>query len=171
MTKKFVSDDMLGKIAIKQAEVFRRAKEGNIEPRYLLDTLQKIIEGNQQLAVPWAWSHLQMSTRSADPRAMIIDLEGELNEGETSVNFRKQFEFRTNGPRQKNVILNCRNLTSLDKSGVAALTNASLQVALLSGRMCLSVVSSRVRTKLEETKTNLIIDVYQTDEEAVASFE
>jgi len=40
-----VADDVLGKIARQQTDLFRRVREGSLDPRYVSASLQDIIEG------------------------------------------------------------------------------------------------------------------------------
>jgi hypothetical protein len=47
--KPAVADDMLGKIARKQWELFRRVKEGTVEPETVLTALQGLIENQADL--------------------------------------------------------------------------------------------------------------------------
>ncbi len=59
-TKKVVADDTLGQIATKQWELYRRAKEGTLDPNLILGALQRIIENEvEQLPIEqldWAIS-------------------------------------------------------------------------------------------------------------------
>jgi hypothetical protein len=46
MTEQTVADEQLGRLARKQNDLFRRVREGTLDPESVLRALQRIIEGN-----------------------------------------------------------------------------------------------------------------------------
>lgn len=171
MTKEFCPDDLLGQIANKQHEIFRRAKEGTIEPTYLLNSLQKIIEGDHHRLPPWTWSGLKMEIRDVDG-ITIVDLDGELTVGERCVNFRKRFEdhLKKFGPGQANSIINCEKLSRIDRSGMMALVDAQKAVSCFRGRVCLLATNNQVHDILAHEQVLGLFQQASTEETALATF-
>lgn len=52
-----VTDDMLGRLAIKQAELFRRVKEGTLNPLTTINAIQEIIENKIRV-----WRSIKLGT-------------------------------------------------------------------------------------------------------------
>lgn len=48
MTKKIVADDVLGRVSLKQWELFRRVKDGSLNPNTVIASLQSLIENQTE---------------------------------------------------------------------------------------------------------------------------
>lgn len=72
-TREVVADDVLGQVAKRQWELFRRVKEGTLDPNFVLDALQHLVQNEADLLdlekVDWrisSRSYEIMSEQSAD---------------------------------------------------------------------------------------------------------
>ena len=74
------------------------------------------------------------------------------------------------GQGNKNILLNFSNVSYIDSTGVGALVGSFTTIRNQGGQMKLTNLSQRVRDILLVTKLLTVFDVYEKEEDAIASF-
>ncbi len=110
---------------------------------------------------------LRISTRQVE-RVLIVDCYGRLVFGDETSLLREQVKglLRTN-PR---VVLNLRDLTFMDSSGMGALIELFTSAQKSGGCVKLASISKHIRDALTLTKLILVFEVFPDESSAVASF-
>jgi anti-sigma B factor antagonist len=73
------------------------------------------------------------------------------------------------GQSRRNIILNLDQVSQVDTSGLTALVAAHLAVARRGGRLALSQPTRRIRDLLGITRLNTLLDLFGSDQDAIAS--
>ncbi len=110
---------------------------------------------------------LRISTRQIE-NVIIVDCYGHLVFGDETTLLREQVKalLRTN-PR---IVLNLRDLTFLDSSGMGALIELFTSSQRAGGCLRLSSLSKHIRDALTITKLMVVFEVFPDEFAAVASF-
>jgi anti-sigma B factor antagonist len=100
----------------------------------------------------------------------ILDLDGQLTLGEGSTELRNVVN-RLLGNGSKRILLNLKELSFMDSSGLGELVSASARTLRNGGELKLINVVGRVYGLLVITKLATIFESFQSEEEALKSFE
>ena len=68
------------------------------------------------------------------------------------------------------VIVNLQHVTAIDSSGVAELAACHTMVAGRGGRLAFCNLSAKLQEVLATTRLNTVLDIYGTEDEALAAF-
>ena len=102
--------------------------------------------------------------------ATVLDLEGKLRLGEGNQEFHDAIRALVEKGR-KNIVVNLENVTSIDSSGLGELVAGYVAVTRSGGQINLLHLSKRVHELMFMTKLLTVFDVYDSESEAVNSFE
>lgn len=100
----------------------------------------------------------------------VLDLDGKLRLGEGSQEFHNTIRAVVEKGR-KNIVVNLENVTSIDSSGLGELVAGYVAVTRSGGQINLLHLSKRVHELMFMTKLLTVFDVYDSESEAVNSFE
>ncbi|HEX8195082.1 MAG TPA: STAS domain-containing protein [Pyrinomonadaceae bacterium] len=100
----------------------------------------------------------------------VLDLDGKLRLGEGSQEFHNTIRAAVEKGR-KNIVVNLENVTSIDSSGLGELVAGYVAVTRSGGQINLLHLSKRVHELMFMTKLLTVFDVYDSESEAVNSFE
>jgi anti-sigma B factor antagonist len=99
----------------------------------------------------------------------IIDVSGKITIGVGDVQVRDAVHMAL-GSGARNLLLNLKNVTTIDSAGVGELVSAYTTVTNRGGRLKLVNLPSKVNDILQITQLITVFEVYDTEDEAVASF-
>jgi anti-sigma B factor antagonist len=111
---------------------------------------------------------LKISTREADG-VKIIDLAGRLTLGDTSVSIRDEVRTEIDGGSLK-MLLNLGEVAYIDSAGLGELISAYTSVTNRGGELKLLNLTKRVHDLMQITKLYTVFDVFDNENEAIASF-
>lgn len=100
----------------------------------------------------------------------IIDLSGMFMLGESSAVLRKAI-LDLIGKRQRKIILNFRDVSSIDSAGVGELVAAYTEIRRIEGRVRLLNPPKKVCDILELTQLSKVFQVYADEPSALRSFD
>jgi anti-sigma B factor antagonist len=100
----------------------------------------------------------------------IIDLSGIFMLGESSAVLRKAI-LDLIGKRQRKIILNFRDVSSIDSAGVGELVAAYTEIRHIEGRVRLLNPPKKVCEMLELTQLSRVFQVYADEPSALRSFD
>ncbi|MFC1576977.1 STAS domain-containing protein [Candidatus Omnitrophota bacterium] len=95
-----------------------------------------------------------------------IDGEIDIN---TAPGIKKNFEKVISGKTPK-VVINFKDVTYVDSSGLATLVEFLKNIRGYGGKMKLASLSSKVKSLFEITKLEKLFEMYSQEEEAISSF-
>jgi anti-sigma B factor antagonist len=110
---------------------------------------------------------LRISTRQVES-VIIVDCYGQLVFGEETTLLREQVKGLL--PTNQRIVLNLRDLTFLDSSGMGALIELFTSAQRAGGCLKLASLSKHIRDALTITKLVLVFEVFSDEFAAVASF-
>jgi anti-sigma B factor antagonist len=110
---------------------------------------------------------LRISTRQIED-VIIVDCYGHLVFGDETTLLREQVKGLL--PRNQQIVLNLRDLTFMDSSGMGALIELFTSAQRTGGCLKLASVSRHIRDALTLTKLILVFEVFPDELAAVASF-
>jgi anti-sigma B factor antagonist len=99
----------------------------------------------------------------------ILDLEGKVTIGEGSVALRNAIR-RLLGEGKSKILLNLGGVGYIDSSGIGELVSSFTAVNKEGGTLKLLNLTQKIQDLLAITKLLTVFDVYDTEEEALASF-
>lgn len=102
--------------------------------------------------------------------ASVLDLEGKLKLGEGNQEFHEAIRALVEKGR-KNIVINLENVSAIDSSGLGELVAGYVAVTRSGGQINLLHLSKRVHELMFMTKLLTVFDVYDSESEAVNSFE
>ena len=100
----------------------------------------------------------------------IVDLSGRFMLGESSAVLRKAI-LDLIGRRKSKIILNFRDVTSIDSAGVGELVAAYVEIKRIEGRVSLLSPPKKVCDMLELTQLSKVYQVYADERSALRSFD
>ena len=100
----------------------------------------------------------------------IVDLSGMFMLGESSAVLRKAIR-ELIGKRQSKIILNFRDVSSIDSAGVGELVAAHTEIRRIEGRVRLLNPPKKVCDMLELTQLSKVFQVYADEPSALRSFD
>ena len=100
----------------------------------------------------------------------IVDLSGMFMLGESSAVLRKAI-LDLIGKRQRKIVLNFRDVSSIDSAGVGELVAAYTQIRRIEGRVRLLNPPKKVCDILELTQLSKVFQVYADEPSALRSFD
>ncbi len=110
---------------------------------------------------------LQLTTRYLGD-VSIVDCTGRIILGEESAAIRQHVKDLLS--EQPNIVLNLAQVTYVDSSGVGTLMSLYTSAQAAHGSIKLAGLTTRVRDLLQITKLVTIFEIYDTPEDAAASF-
>lgn len=113
-------------------------------------------------------SELKISERQAGD-VTILDLEGKITIGEGSVALRTAVR-RLLSEGKKKILLNLGGVSYIDSSGIGELVSSFTTVNKDGGSLKLLNLTQKVQDLLAITKLLTVFDVYEDENEALASF-
>ena len=99
----------------------------------------------------------------------ILDMDGKLLTGNDVGYYRDVFDTLMKGGESK-VILNFKNLSMMDSTGLGELTRSYTTAKNNGGMVKLVNMTARIKDILYVTKLITVFDTYESEEEAVNSF-
>ncbi len=99
----------------------------------------------------------------------ILDLKGKLTIGTGDVALREAIQEALEAGQQ-NLLIDLKNTRRLDSSGLAELVSGYQTVTSRGGSMKLMNLPSMVRNPLEITQLITVFDIFEDEQEALASF-
>lgn len=100
---------------------------------------------------------------------VILDLKGKLTIGPAEEGLREAIQRVLNDGSQR-IVINLNEVTTIDSSGVGELVSSYTRVTNRGGKLKLSSLPPKVNDILMITQLITVFDVYDTEDEAVASF-
>ncbi len=113
-------------------------------------------------------AELNISERQAGD-VTILDLTGRITIGEGSVALRTAIR-RLLSEGKKNILLNLGGVSYIDSSGIGELVSSFTTVKKDGGSLKLLNLTQKVQDLLAITKLLTVFDVYENEDEALASF-
>lgn len=114
-------------------------------------------------------AHLQIQKRE-NGQVAILDLDGRLTLGEDSVTLRDSVRgLLADG--HKNIVINMKNVDYVDSSGLGELVSAFATAKRDDAKLKLINLAQRVHGLLQITKLLTVFETYDSEEEAIRSFE
>lgn len=113
-------------------------------------------------------AELNISERQAGD-VTILDLTGRITIGEGSVALRTAIR-RLLSEGKKNILLNLGGVSYIDSSGIGELVSSFTTVKKDGGSLKLLNLTQKVQDLLAITKLLTVFDVYENENEALASF-
>lgn len=102
-------------------------------------------------------------------KVAVLTIKGDVLDASNSKEFKQQIPPLLEGETQ--ILLNMENLEFMDSSGCGALLSALRQVAAKGGDFKVCGMQRPVQTLFELVRMHRIVQIYATQEEAVASFD
>ncbi|QYO66518.1 STAS domain-containing protein [Leptolyngbya sp. 7M] len=113
-------------------------------------------------------SDITISERQAGD-VSILDLEGKVTIGEGSVALRNAIR-RMLGEGKNKILLNLAGVGYIDSSGIGELVSSFTAVNKEGGSLKLLKLTQKIQDLLAITKLLTVFDVYDSEEDALASF-
>jgi anti-sigma B factor antagonist len=101
---------------------------------------------------------------------IIMDLAGNIRLGEGNIIFRKALKIIVEDDN-KNILVNLANVNYIDSSGLGELVAGYVSLEKVGGRLKLLNLNDRVRNIMVMTKLLTIFEVFENEDDAVASFQ
>lgn len=99
----------------------------------------------------------------------VLDLEGKITIGSGDVELRKQIEDSVAAGFTK-ILLNFKGVSHIDSSGIGELVGCFTTVSRRGGKMKLLNLTQKITDILHVTQLITVFDVYDSEQEAIASF-
>ena len=110
---------------------------------------------------------LKISTRQIE-KVIVIDCYGHLVFGEETTLLRQQVKELL--PTSPHIVLNLRDLTFMDSSGMGALIELFMSAQKVGGCLKLAGLSKHIRDALTITKLIMVFEAFPDEHAAAASF-
>ena len=111
---------------------------------------------------------MELKTRS-EQGVTILELNGKITIGSGDVQFRDAIQQALDSGALK-ILLNLAGVTTIDSSGVGELVSAYTRVTSRGGKLKLYNLPAKVHDILTITQLITVFDVYDVEQEAIASF-
>lgn len=111
---------------------------------------------------------LKVHKREVD-RVEVLDLEGRITIGDSSVTLRDLVRDEVNQGKKK-LLLNLAGCTYIDSAGLGELISAFTTVKNRGGELKLLNLTKRIHDLMQITKLYTVFDIYDNEATAVASF-
>ncbi len=109
-------------------------------------------------------------TKTDYEKATVLALTGKIKIGVGDVALREAID-RTVANGAKNVVLDFKGVSRIDSSGMGELVAAHKKLGNLGGKLSLAHMSGKLLDIVGASQIVSILDVFGTEEEALASFE
>jgi anti-sigma B factor antagonist len=107
-------------------------------------------------------------TEKKNNDALIYTVSGDIDIN-SSPDIRKVFEKSANTKVPK-IVVNLSGVSYIDSSGLATLVEMLKKTRSYGGKLKLTNLAAKVKSLFEITKLEKLFDIYETEEEATASF-
>ncbi|MEM6706293.1 MAG: STAS domain-containing protein [Acidobacteriota bacterium] len=111
---------------------------------------------------------MKIATRERD-EVTILDLKGKITIGVGDIALRDAVHAAVDGGA-KNILINLQGVKTIDSSGIGELVAAFTTVKKAGGALKLYSIPSKVSDILQITQLVTVLDILDTEDEAVASF-
>lgn len=111
---------------------------------------------------------LKISKRNVD-QVTILDTAGRLTIGEGDIVLRDSIHENLNAGT-RNLLVNLANISTIDESGIGELVSAYVTASNRGGKLKLVNLPPKIRDVLMITQLITVFEVYDNEQEAVASF-
>jgi anti-sigma B factor antagonist len=113
---------------------------------------------------------MNLNISSRERRGVVIlELSGRVVSGEECESFRRQIK-ELLASRQLSILLNLGDVTRIDSTGIGALVESVILAAKEGGRLKIFNVPRLIRNILSTHRLLQAFDIFETEDEAVASF-
>lgn len=112
---------------------------------------------------------MKTSVREARGGVQIIDLKGKITIGSGDVQLRETIN-RLVEEGRKNILINMRDVTTIDSSGIGELVGCYTSVTNKGGKLKLLNLPPKINDVLTVTQLITVFDVFDSEQEAVGSF-
>lgn len=109
-------------------------------------------------------------TQRQNKNVTVLDLEGQIRLGTANIKLRETLR-ELAGQGKHNVLINLANVAQIDSSGLGELVGGYVSIKKSGGEIKLLHLNSRVQELMVITKLYTVFDVYENEDEAVASFQ
>jgi anti-sigma B factor antagonist len=109
-------------------------------------------------------------TKKDYEKATVLSLKGKIRIGSGDVELREAID-RAVANGAKNLVLDVQGVSRIDSSGMGELVAAHKRLANQGGRLSLAHMSGKLLSILGASQIVSILDVFGSEEEALASFE
>lgn len=109
-------------------------------------------------------------TQRQNKNVTVLDLEGQIRLGTGNIKLRETLR-ELAGQGKHNVLINLANVAQIDSSGLGELVGGYVSIKKSGGEIKLLHLNSRVQELMVITKLYTVFDVYENEDEAVASFQ
>jgi anti-sigma B factor antagonist len=112
---------------------------------------------------------MKTSVREAQGGVQVLDLKGKITIGSGDVQLRETIN-KLVDEGKKNILINMSDVTTIDSSGIGELVGCYTSVTNKGGRLKLLHLPPKINDVLTVTQLITVFDVYDSEQEAVASF-
>jgi anti-sigma B factor antagonist len=112
---------------------------------------------------------MKIKSRSKDP-VTVLDLQGNIMGGPDAEKFEEQIALLKEEGKT-DVVLNLKKVTWINSSGVGIILGGFTSLIKAGGRMKVAEMSERIDNLFYTLRLRQLIEMYDTEDEAVASFE
>ncbi|MEP7133138.1 MAG: STAS domain-containing protein [Acidobacteriota bacterium] len=107
--------------------------------------------------------------REGQGGVQILDLKGKITIGSGDVQLRETIN-KLVDEGKKNILINMQEVTTIDSSGIGELVGCYTSVTNKGGKLRLLHLPPKINDVLTVTQLITVFDVYESEQEAVASF-
>jgi anti-anti-sigma factor len=112
---------------------------------------------------------MKTSVREVGGGVQVLDLKGKITIGAGDVQLRETINKLVEGGK-KNILINMRDVTTIDSSGIGELVGCYTSVTNKGGKLKLLHLPPKINDVLTVTQLITVFDVYESEPEALASF-
>lgn len=163
---KVFAADTLGKVATRLTEMFLRVKNRTFNSKYVLNSLQLIIESDETLVPSSNGSALRFYEKEMRT-GVRLDLEGKMTGGNGSIAFRNRIRDLLKQGKNK-IALDLYDLIYIDSYGIAEIVSALDAAMQTNGKIIiLHLREGKVKNRLIEANLLTAFEIAITEEEAI----
>jgi anti-sigma B factor antagonist len=112
---------------------------------------------------------MKTSVREGQGGVQILDLKGKITIGSGDVQLRETIN-KLVDEGKKNILINMQEVTTIDSSGIGELVGCYTSVTNKGGKLRLLHLPPKINDVLTVTQLITVFDVYESEQEGVASF-
>jgi anti-anti-sigma factor len=112
---------------------------------------------------------MKTSVREGKGGVQVLDLKGKITIGSGDVQLRETIN-KLVDEGKVNILINMQDVTTIDSSGIGELVGCYTSVTKKGGKLKLLHLPPKINDVLTVTQLITVFDVYESEQEAVASF-
>ena len=112
---------------------------------------------------------MNTSVREGKGGVQVLDLKGKITIGSGDVQLRETIN-KLVDEGKVNILINMQDVTTIDSSGIGELVGCYTSVTKKGGKLKLLHLPPKINDVLTVTQLITVFDVYESEQEAVASF-